>query len=175
MSAKRTFVLTLKEEMARQGVSRGDLARVLECTEANVAQMLNERRTFWMRLYTVERLADALGCGIVLVLTTQPGAETVIAQWREEAGRKGVSFWEWLAAAVDRSWGWDTVSFWLRQGFPTRQANALANAGIRSWGQLAALNRNDLLALRNLGKVGVREIEERLARHREEASAVNSG
>ena len=80
-------VIRLQEEMARQGISRKDLARILGCTEANVAQMLTGHRTHGMRLQTLEKLAEALGCGVVLVLIPQSGAER-ISQWHEGARRR---------------------------------------------------------------------------------------
>lgn len=165
MGVKRAIVLALKAEMARQEVSRGDLARILGCTEANVNQMLCEHRGFGMRLHTVDRLAKALGCGAALLLTTRPGAESVLALWEEEARRKGVTLWEWLTAAVEPFWRQATYRFWRRQNFSANVADALTNARIRSWSQLEALHaQGDLVALaRYLGSSGLRELEERLA------------
>ena len=174
MSAESSFVRALMEELARKGRSRKDLAQELGCTDSNVAQMFSGDRTKrgrpqGMHLHTAERLAEGLGCG-VFVLLTQPGAETVIAEWQEEASRKGLSLWDWLTAQVERSWRGDTFDLWRSEGFHTRVANALANARIRSWSELEALGRSQLLAMRDLGKTGVREIEERLTKRRKETA-----
>ncbi|HSK76704.1 MAG TPA: DNA-directed RNA polymerase subunit alpha C-terminal domain-containing protein [Thermoanaerobaculia bacterium] len=166
MSVESALIRDLKEEITRRGTAfRRDLARVLRCTETDLNQVLSEDRG--MRLQTAERLAKALGCGVALVLTTEPEAEATLAEWREEAHRRGVPLWNWLAAYVEGAWSLETALSWKREGFPTRVANALANARIRSWNQLEALDRRQLLALRDLGKTGVREIEERLAKRRE--------
>lgn len=168
MRVESTFLQALKEEAARRGTAfRRDLARGLRCTEDNLDQVLSGDRKHGMRLQTAEKLAEALGCGVALILTTQPRAEAVIAEWQEEAHRRGVSLWDLLSAYVEHSWHSDTVWTWKKQGFHTRVANALANAKIRSWSQLEALDKKQLLALRDLGKTGVREIEERLAKRRE--------
>lgn len=174
MSAESAFVRAVKEELARKAGSRRDLARALGCTDSNVAQLLSDHRTArarpqGMHLHTVERLAEALGCGVAFLLTT-PGAATVLTEWQEEARRRGMSLWDWLAARVEQAWRGETFHLWRSEGFHTRVANALANARIRSWSHLEALDRKQLLALRDLGRTGVREIEERLAKRREEAA-----
>ena len=174
MSAESAFVEAVKEELARKAGSRRDLARALGCTDSNVAQLLSDHRTArarpqGMHLHTMERLAEAVGCGVLLLLT-QAGAETVIAEWQEEARRRDVSLWDWLTSHVERSWRGDTFDLWRSEGFHTRVANALANARIRSWSRLEALDRKQLLTLRDLGRTGVREIEERLAKRREETA-----
>lgn len=127
-----------------------------------------------MRLETAERLAQALGRGIVLLLT--PDAEAVavqISRWEEAAKKEGLSLWEWLSLTAESSWQSTrqgslrvTAQFWAAQGLPTGVANALANARIRTWRQLEATGKKELLALRDLGKTGVRRIEELLAARR---------
>lgn len=174
MNAKRAFVQAIKDEMARQGVTRRDLASILECSEPNVGQMLDNEQRPGMRLETAEKLAQALGRGIVLLLI--PDKEEVsfqISRWEEAARKEGLSLWEWLSLAAEGSWQSArqgsfrvTAQFWVAQGLPTGVANALANARIRTWRQLEASGKKELLALRDLGKTGVRRIEELLAARR---------
>jgi len=104
------------------------------------------------------------------LLTTQPEAETLIAEWQEEARRKGVSLWDWLTACVEQAQRISTFYFWRSEGFHARGAGVLANARIRSWSQLEALDTKELTGRIDLGKAGVREIEERLAKRREKAA-----
>lgn len=47
-------------------------------------------------------------------------------------------------------------------------SRSITAAHVRSWSQLEALDRRQLQTLRDLGKTGVGEIEERLAKRREE-------
>lgn len=67
VNGKEALVRALKDEMDRQGLSQRDLARQLGCTVENVSQILDVRRP-GMRISTAERLAQALGCQLVLQL-----------------------------------------------------------------------------------------------------------
>lgn len=75
MSAKQVLVHAIESEMARQGISRRVLARRLECTQENIAQMLDDQRS-GMRLNTAERLAKALGRRLFLALIPDTSLET---------------------------------------------------------------------------------------------------
>ena len=75
MSAKQVLVHAIHSEMASQGISRRILARRLECTQENIAQMLDGRRS-GMRLSTAEKLASALGRRLLLALIPESSLET---------------------------------------------------------------------------------------------------
>jgi transcriptional regulator with XRE-family HTH domain len=75
MSAKQALVHAIRSEMARQGISRRILARRLECTQENIAQMLDDQRS-GMRLNTAEKLATALGRRLFLALIPDTSLET---------------------------------------------------------------------------------------------------
>ena len=93
MSAESSFVRAVMEELARKGRSRKDLAQELGCTDSNVAQMFSGDRTKrgrpqGMHLYTAERLAEGLGCG-VFVLLTQPSGFLLSLSTAQEGIRAG--------------------------------------------------------------------------------------
>jgi plasmid maintenance system antidote protein VapI len=74
MSAKQALVHAIESEMARQGISRRNLARRLGCTQENVAQILDDQRP-GTRLDTAERLASALGRCLFLALIPETSLE----------------------------------------------------------------------------------------------------
>jgi hypothetical protein len=86
MNAKQALVLAIESEMARQGISQRNLARRLDCTQENIAQMLDDRRP-GTRLDTAERLAKALGQRLFLALIPETSLETTFTFPLEVAER----------------------------------------------------------------------------------------
>ena len=76
MSLRRELLRAIDKEMKRQGLSQRDLARILGCSLENIRQLLDERKP-GMQLASVEKLAQALGFGVSLVLTPRAAAGTV--------------------------------------------------------------------------------------------------
>lgn len=64
----------LKAEMARQGVTRAELARRLGCSLENVAQHLEKDKTKTMLIVTAERFAAALDMRLEMALAPRTGA-----------------------------------------------------------------------------------------------------